>query len=354
MTGRRIAALGAAVALLLSGCSWMDGSYVSVTPHRVGAGQTVEGAARAISSYMELRQALVELIEDGVTEGFFSLADYPREDVVADMDQAVAYAMESYPIGAYAVESIDYDFGTGLGSAAISLDITYRRSREEIASIRTVRWRTGVETAIADAMDECAQVLVIQMAGYQDLDFAGIVADYAQKNPDRVMENPQVSVQIYPDRGEIRVVELTFRYQTDRTTLRSVRELVQPVFSSAALYVSGQAQDKTKFAQLHAFLTERFDYEIRSTVTPAYGLLCQGVGDSRAFAQVYACMCSRIGLEAQTVSGTRDGEPHWWNRIRIDGVWYHLDLLGAGSFRPLTDSEMDGYEWDRGLSADVG
>ena len=100
MTGRRIAALGAALALLLSGCSWMDGSYVSVTPHRVGAGQTVEGAARAISSYMELRQALVELIEDGVTEGFFSLADYPREDVVADMDQAVAYAMESYPIGA--------------------------------------------------------------------------------------------------------------------------------------------------------------------------------------------------------------------------------------------------------------
>ena len=67
MRGRRILALAAAGALLLSGCSWMDGSYVSVTPHRVGTGQMAEGGARAVRSYMELRSALVGLIEDGIT-----------------------------------------------------------------------------------------------------------------------------------------------------------------------------------------------------------------------------------------------------------------------------------------------
>lgn len=345
--GRRLAVLGAAMMLLLSGCGWMDGSYVSVTPHRVAAGQSVEGDARAVGSYMELRGALVSLIDDGVTEGLFSLAEYPREKVLEDMDRAVEYAMGSYPIGAYAVESIDYDFGTGLGASAISVDITYRRSREELARIRTVRWRAGAEGAIAEAMDECAQTLVIQMAGYQETDFAGIAREYAWNNPDRVMEMPQISVQIYPDRGDTRVVELTFQYRTDRDTLRAMREQVQPVFSSAALYVSGQAQDSIKYAQLQAFLTERFDYTIQSSATPAYDLLCQGMGDSRAFAQIYAAMCSRIGLEARTVRGTRNGETHWWNLVKVDGAWRHLDLLASAQYRPMTDSEMTGYDWDR-------
>ena len=345
--GRRVLALAAAAALLLSGCGWMDGSYVSVSPHQVGAAQTVEGDARSVSSYMELRSALVALIDDGVTEGLFSLAEYPREEAVADMDRAVGYALETYPIGAYAVESIDYDFGTGLGASAISVDITYRRSREEMGRIRTVRWGSGAEAAIAEALDECAPSLVIQVAGYQETDFARIVREYALLNPDRVMERPTVGVQIYPDWGDIRVVELTFRYRTDREVLRSMREEVQPVFSSAALYVSGQAEDRTKFAQLHAFLMERFDYTLEPSVTPAYDLLCRGEGDSQAFAQVYAAMCSRIGLEAVSVKGALAGETHWWNLVNVDGAWRHVDLLALNQLRFLTDGEMTGYEWDR-------
>lgn len=345
--GRRVLALAAAAALVLSGCGWMDGSYVSVTPHQVGAAQTVEGDARSVSSYMELRSALVALIDDGITEGLFSLAEYPREKAVEDMDRAVEYAMGTYPIGAYAVESIDYDFGTGLGASAISVDITYRRSREEMERIRTVRWVSGAQTAIAEALDECAQTLVIQMAGYQETDFARLVREYALQNPDRVMERPTVAVQVYPDRGDIRVVELTFRYRTDREVLRSMREEVQPVFSSAALYVSGQAEDRSKFAQLHAFLMERFDYTLESSVTPAYDLLCRGVGDSQAFAQVYAAMCRRIGLEAVSIQGTLAGESSWWNLVNMDGVWRHVDLLASPQFRPMTDAEMEGYEWDR-------
>ena len=126
-----------------------------------------------------------------------------------------------------------------------------------------------------------------------------------------------------------------------------MREQVQPVFSSAALYVSGQAGEWVKFQQLHTFLTERFDYTYQHTVTPAYSLLCEGIGSSQSFSQVYAAMCSRIGLEAMSVSGTRDGERHQWNLVKIDGSWYHLDLMASRQFQPLTDGEMTGYEWDR-------
>jgi hypothetical protein len=345
--GRKMAALALASALVLSGCGWMDGSYVSVTPHQVGLGQTAEGDARTVNSYVQLRSELIRLVESGTAEGLFSLAEYPLENVQEDMERAAAYITDIYPVGAYAVESIDYDVGTGLGASALAVDIAYCRSPEQIGSIRAVRRIAGAEEAIGEALDQCAQMLVLQVSGYQEADFEAIVTAYAQRNPDRVMETPGVTVRVCPDRGDTRVVELTFQYNTDRQTLRSMREQVQPVFSSAALYVSGQAEDWTKFSQLHAFLMERFDYTLETSVTPAYSLLCRGVGDSRAFAQVYSAMCVRIGLEAKTVSGTRNGEVHWWNQVKIGEGWYHLDLLDSAYFHPRTDAEMTHYDWDR-------
>ena len=341
MRGRALAAL--ALAVLLSGCSWMDGSYVSVTPHEVAQSQTGEGITGTVSNYAELRSALVRMVDEGSTEALFTLKAYPRDVAQKDVDRAVEYVTKIYPIGSYAVASIDTEVGTG----ALSVDITYSHTAQELAGIRTVRGMDGAEKAIAEALDECADKLVLQISGFRDVDYNEIVAACAQRNPDRVMETPRVTFQDWPDRGEERVVELLFFYQTDRETLRAMREQVQPVFSSAALYVTGQASERTKFSQLHAFLMERFDYRYQSSRTPAYSLLCEGVGDSRAFAQVYAAMCSRIGLEAASISGTRDGEKHHWNLVRIDGVWYHLDLLSSSQFRPMTEEELTGYEWDR-------
>lgn len=345
--GRRLGALVLALAVCLSGCGWMDGSYVSVTPHQVSPGQSSEGSARAIRGYTELRSALVSMIDSGSTRELFSLAEYPREEALADMEQAVAYAMSTYPIGAYAVEDIRFDFGTGMGALAMSVDITYRHSREAIERIQTVRGADGAEAAIADALHECTDVLVLQVTGYRGEDYAALALEYARQNPDRVMEIPEIQAEIWPDQGSVRVLELTFAYQTDRQILRAMREEVQPVFSSAALYVTGQAGEWVKFSQLYTFLTERFDYKIETSVTPAYSLLCQGSGDSQAFARIYAAMCRRIGLEVFAIQGTREGEVWWWNLVRIDGLWFHVDLLDPGGFRAMTDAEMTGYEWDR-------
>ncbi len=342
----RAACLVLALTLVLTGCGWVDRSYVSVTPHQVGISQSVDTAVRSVGGYSELRSALVSLIDSGSTKGLFSLAEYPRDAVLGDMERAVEYAQEVYPLGAFAVDSIQYNFGTGLGASALAVDIHYRSgAAEALKRIRTVRWVSGAEAAVQDALDECVDSLVLQVTGYRDTDFGQVVKDYAQAYPDRVMEIPAVSVGVYPDRGDVRVLEFRFHYRTDRDQLRAMREQVQPVFSSAALYVSGNADEQTKFSQLHAFLTERYNYQIESSVTPAYSLLCQGRGDSRAFAQVYAAICARIGLEAKSIEGTRNGEHHCWNLVSIDDVWYHVDLLGSWWFQPLTDEEMTDYEW---------
>ena len=175
-----------------------------------------------------------------------------------------------------------------------------------------------------------------------------IVQDYASTHPQDVMETPQVTEEVYGI-GHSRVLELTFSYQSGRDALRSMQSQVKPVFDSAVLYVSGEGAQGQKFSQLYAFLMERFDYKIETSITPAYSLLRHGVGDSRAFATVYAAMCRDAGLECIVVTGTRSGEPRTWNMICEDGFYWHVDLLRCnedGRFLKALDADMEGYVWD--------
>lgn len=345
---KRCLIVAACLGLLLSGCGWMDGSYVSVTPHVVTRDQEADDNIQ-ISTYSQLRSALTDMVDGGVTHGLFSLVDYPQERIASDMTMAESYIMWSYPIGAYAVEELTYEYGSGGAQNVLSVEITFRHGKTEINRIQTVRGISGAQSAIAAALRQCGSSLVLQITNYTPTDFVQLVADYAAEYPQSVMETPQVSCEIYPSSGDVRVVELYFTYQTNRESLRAMQSNVLPIFSSAQLYVSGEAEALTKYNQLYTFLTERFDYTIETSITPAYSLLCHGVGDSRAFAQVYAAMCRQVGLSCQVVSGTREGESHFWNIIQDGESYYHVDLLRSmeeGAYVQLTDAQMQGYVWD--------
>lgn len=343
----RVLALLLAVSLLLGGCSWFRGRYVSVTPyqHQFGTAQT--GAVSAWN-YSQLRSALEALVSSGVESSVIDVANYDDNAIKRNLEQAVTYIMRDYPVGAYAVERIDYEVGTSSGKPAVALTVTYRRSRAELMRIQKVESMEEASEALGEALQNYRTGLVMEIRNYRETDFVQLVEDYAERYPEYVMEVPQVTTGSF-GRGGTRVVELAFSYQTNRDSLRQMRNQVKPMFDSAALYVSSASTDRQRYTQLYSFLMERFDYTIETSITPAYSLLHHGVGDSRAFALVYASMCRRVGLDCRIVTGTRNGEPRAWNIIMDGDRFYHVDLLRCndlGDFREFSDTEMSGYVWD--------
>ncbi len=345
---RAAMALCLAFCLMLAGCQWMDGSYLSVTPHRepntVSDQKTVSAA-----NYRQLCTALENMVRAGTENAVINVSEYDQDLVEHGIANAVDYICMSYPLGAYALEEIDYEIGTNAGKPAIAVTVHYLHSRIEIQKVERVAEMDGAFSAITDALDRCDPSIVLLVEHYEETDFAQLVADHAGENPQLVMELPQVSAAVYPDSGSARVIEVTFTYENSRENLRSMQKQVEPVFASAALYVSGEGSDTQKYGQLYAFLMERFDYEITTSITPAYSLLRHGVGDHRAFAAVFAALCRQAGLECMVVTGTRDGEPWNWNIVLDDGNYLHVDLLRCsqtGGFRQCSDEEMTGYVWD--------
>ncbi len=335
------------LSLLLTGCGWVNRSYVSVSPHREQR-QTVQADVIMAANYLELLDALEDMIASGTEVAAIKIPEYPEDAISYAMERAVLHSKENDPIGSYAVADIRYELGSSGGIPAVSVSITYHHSRSEIQRIRKAADVRAAERIVAEALKNYEPGIVILVDEYENRDFVQFVQDFCEENPQLVMEIPQVSQNNYGT-GKDRVMELIFTYQTSRDALRRMQSQVQPVFDSASLYVSGEGEAYQKYAQLYAFLMERFDYKFETSITPAYSLLRHGVGDSRAFATVYAAMCRSAGLECMTVTGTRSGEPWTWNIVLDDGCYYHVDLLRSnlsGQFRELTDSEMRTYVWD--------
>lgn len=344
----RVLLLILAVGLLCSGCStWLDGSYYSVTPHAVSQLE-VQTDALSASDYSELNRVLWNLVDTGTEKAVINVAEFKQATLEVNLGSAVRYLQEYYPLGAYAVESVEYEIGVGSGGQpVVSVDISYRHDRSELRRVRKVTDSAAVRQAIEEAIANCSDSVVLLVENYLPLDIQQLAEDYGMLRPEIVMEIPQVTAVTYPEQGIRRVLEVKFTYQTSREALRQMLSQVTPVFSSAQLYISAEDADYQKYAQLCAFLMERFDYRLETSITPAYSLLRHGVGDSRAFATVYAAMCRQVGLECQVISGTCAGEARCWNLIRDNKIYYHVDLLRSpGTFQELTDREMTDYVWD--------
>lgn len=335
------------MALLLCGCSaWMYGYYASVTPHKE-QNFLPDQTLMVPKTYEDVVKMLENTVRSGQQKAKLSIEKI-EDDWQAYMEDAVAYICDIYPIGVYAVSEITYDVGTSDETTILAVDISYRRSIADMDAVKNAQTKDEIAEILHDSLRGFSVSVAISIENYEDIDFDQIIRDYAMQYPQYVIETPQVSAVMYPRGGEDRIVELFFNYENSRAALLKMKEEIRPIFEASAI-VSGEGADLGKFTRLYSFLMNYHEYTIQTSITPAYSLLHHGVGDSKAFAMVYAAMCRQAGLECDVISGTRDGKVWYWNAVQIDGIRYFVDLLRCqeeGSFTYKTAREMTDYKWN--------
>lgn len=347
MKYRFIICICLAMTLLLGGCSLYDGRYVHVVPHQFQAGQSQSQTLRA-ANYEQLCDVLGSLVADGTTNAAILIDLMPEGQIDSILSAAADYIRNEHPVGAFALDDIVMEVGTSRGNLAVAADLTYHRSTVEIRQVIYAGDISQARSEIEQALASYRPRIALSIAQYQPTDFAQMVTDLSRENIQTIMECPHVAEEVYGS-GDARLVELNFTYENSRDALRAMQVQVQPIFNAASLYVSGDSAPRQKYAQLYAFLMERFDYTLETSITPAYSLLQHGVGDSRTFALVYAAMCRNAELPCDVITGTRYGEPWVWNRIQDEENEYYVDLIRCaqgGGFWEMKPSDLNGYVWD--------
>ena len=344
-------ALLLAICLCMNGCSaLLSGEYIWEQDHNIPSAPD-SSQDIAASNYSQLVKVISDFIEEGTEVFTISVAHYDRTVLERDVSQAVDEVRSTNAIAAYAVSDVASQIGTVGGETVLVVQVQYLHDQNEINKIINVADNESAKEAIGNALNACSSGIVLHIESYQEEDFVLVAELYAMTYPQYVIESPLVSVNLYPDSGDSRVLEIRFNYVNSRDVLRDMQNQVLTVFEASINMISLAGTTKDKYQQMYVLTMERFQkYTIETSLTPAYSLLLHGVGDAKAFAILYAAMCHEAGLEGQVVVGTRGGKLWYWNIINIDGAYYHVDLLRCksdGAFRLLTDKIInEGYVWD--------
>lgn len=348
---RRIAALLLSGVLVLgaSGCaSMLNRSYQSVAPHDKQPNAESDSSAIRVEDYPELVNAILYLVSQGETEGTIRLHSYKR-DVEKDLTAACDEVSHEDPLGAYAVSGIKHSLKFIVSYYEATVNISYSRTAEQIANARKASPVTGsgaIRNELRDGLTAFASEIIMRVNYFNEE--AAYVEDMVERayydNPAAALGMPKVEVNLYPDSGTQRLVEVVLTYPEAGETLRkkSAEALAAADALAAPLVKSlkGEAILPPLYAALRAKCPET------GGSTP-YDALVKGKANSEGMALAFKLLCDIAGIECTVVEGTDgDGTRHFWTIVAAADGHRHIDPFLEDSLI-LTDAELAarGYTW---------
>ena len=345
-----------AVMLMCAGCSMFASEYVYSEPYSAGEQPDGAGAGAEIKTYYQLREALqsaVSSAKDGLTLRFSGYTGSVSDDMAA----ACYEVRTSYPMGAYAVESVDYKLDRIVSYYTADVTFTYKRTAEEINAVVTLNGLTELNNYIKHTLSVFGTETALKVySSAVDTDYiADAVEEACFSYPELLPVQPRAQVRSYPEEGYSRIYDLRLDYGADADALREMRDAVTAELDAVCPTFTASAEGETL---LHAvtYLSARCTQEgEQPTAKTAYAALVTGAADSQGAALALKAVCDRLGIDCTVVRGTLGtlgAQAHYWNIVRLGGDYYHVDAsryaeVGASGAFLKSDAELWGeYMWD--------
>jgi len=365
----RIISLFISVSLLaaLSGCAGLfNKEYLSVSKYKDDNQSVTSSDTSQISDYAELKNAVISMVNNHQTEGRLRFTDYDG-NIQSDLSQVLVEVKAESALASFAVDYMSYDLSRIVTYYEASVYITYKHTQSEISDIRYITGKSELVNIIGlvlEKMDSYIALRITSATVTGDEVISAVNKAYTQ-DPASCVVLPSVTVQIHPESGLQRIIEIDLEYGWKTSELQKMKsamnDKIQQIIKS-----SSNVQTAVFALNLYTQLAQSCSYDptgsIRSGKTElnsglgstAYGALVENCADSKGIAAAYSALCKAAGIECVVVDGTMDTESHTWNIIKIEGNYIHVDgsayySLGAEHSFMQNDEQMKGeYVWDTG------
>ena len=373
-------ALALLLCLGLSGCSsLLENSYEVSTPHVDRPATAEDPSILRAENYRELVSAVFYFVSQGEETGVIQLYDYPG-DVETDLTEACLEVATQDPLGAYFVDYIKHELVRVVSYHQATLSIRYRRTMEQVASMVNVTGTSAIRTEVREALGSFREEVVLRVAYLaEDADsLAALVRETYYAAPAYALGMPQVEINLYPDSGRERVVEILLTYPGDSYELSAhageLARMAVEITGEYRLLPAGEIPLGAAQA-----LYGRVAYDPEGPANP-YDALTQGRANSEGMALTYALLCgealSTPGGKCDIVAGSlglpvqdtpdepaEEGEtpPPWaweyrfWNVVTLPGQEpLYLDPATEETAFHTAQELFDlGYRWPGGPVEEV-
>ena len=147
-------AVMALLLLMLCGCSaLLPSQYTQISAHSAAQTAHTDSDIPLVSDYQELKRAILQFAEDGISHGVIRTANYTG-DVETDLSRAAYSVAREDPVGAYTIDFLTHDCSLIVSYYEITIDITFRDMAEDPRTLEYVTNQKEVETLLRGAMDE--------------------------------------------------------------------------------------------------------------------------------------------------------------------------------------------------------
>jgi len=350
-------------AIVLSGCApILEGYKLSESPHFVQPPERLREERIEISNYDQLKSEMLNYVMRHEESGRMYTNNYDG-DVAEDVMRACSEIENDDPVGAYAVSSI-----TGIATRIVSyhevnVNITYKRTKQQVDSIVNVSTKRYLRTELLNVMRDYREEAVFNATkSITKDDILWLVEDIYYDNPRTIVMKPVVAVEEFQVSGDSRIMEIRFGHIVQASIL-------QQHSVNLALAAQRNAEEAVgeNDAEILLFLTERlmaacsYDEGMAKTTSvhgaqnfaaTAYGAWENGIAVGEGFAMAFKALCDVLGFDCQVVLGYHDGMVHAWNTVSLYGEYYHIDVARCSidgienAFLKTDDDFRDRYKWD--------
>ncbi len=332
-----------------SGCrSLLERDYTQATEHVDQTADTDDATALRAESYADLVSSAQYFVTMGASTGTIHLYQYSG-DIKQAVDNACDAILHNDPIGAYALRDVTCEYTHIVSYYECVFTYRYQRTMDQIAAIQSVNGKTAFRQQVASALTSFSDQLVLKTNSYYESveTVQKAIWEVYYDTPEAALVTPKITVQLYPDQGTARVVEITIEWGRDRGQLEDQAKEVSA--SAARMVGQDSGTDATNAWLLYTRLRSGLDWDSQGE-SSVYNALVTGTANSEGVAMAYQLLCDKAGIACQVVRGTRNQEVHCWNMITIDEISWHLDVT-AGDTRASflhTDREMAGdFSWSK-------
>ena len=142
---------------------------------------------------------------------------------------------------------------------------------------------------------------------------------------------------------------------TGNETSERDKKVAEEIAAFKNEYIKEGMSDFEKELQIIRYLVETVDYDIETRRSEsdavsrdpytAYGALVNGLAVCDGYSRAFSDMAEACGLETIRVTGIAGGGAHAWNKIKLDGAWYNVDVTWEDP--TIGDSTENGYGFDQ-------
>ena len=351
-----VACLSVVILLGLSGCSAVfSNTYYSEKDFQGSQGIDLD-SNEVVQNYAELRRLVFGLLNDHEESLELVFSGYTG-NVVSDIASVCNAVNTESAYGAYCVDYVSYDLTQIVSYYEAVITVAYRYTQEELAGMKTTNTLDGFAELIAEELvNEPEQVVVKVNNGTNDkTTVSDMLERIIRNNPLAISYYPKVNVEIYSGNSSQKIYEVNIVYDADTDNAARLTAMKSEIDRAAQSVKKGNAAQTIVAAA--EYLEKRCNV-VASGGNTAYDALVSGIADSEGVASAFKALCDKTGIECMVVSGRMDRLDHYWNIVKIDDAYYHVDvsvLKDLGGAKSLllrdADKQIDCW-WDQSAYPD--